>query len=64
MLVLGVKKMDRIRMTAPDGTNVWITFCKESQGGMNARIGIEAPRDWPIVREAVIKEGDDADTAS
>lgn len=48
MLCLSRKKDQRIFIDAPNGTRITITYL----GGIDkARIGIDAPKDYHIVRE-------------
>ncbi|HQZ67170.1 MAG TPA: carbon storage regulator [Planctomycetaceae bacterium] len=54
MLVLSRKVSERIFITAPDGTV--LTLMLVEVRGDNVRIGIDAPREWLIMREGVEKK--------
>ena len=57
MLVLSRKVGQRILI----GDDISVTIVRIAQGGV--RIGIEAPRELPVVREELKKELDAADEA-
>ena len=57
MLVLSRKVGQRILI----GDDICVTIVRVAQGGV--RIGIEAPKELPIVREELKKELDAADEA-
>jgi len=54
MLVLSRKVSERIFITAPDGTV--LTLMLVEVRGNNVRIGIDAPREWLIMREGLEKK--------
>ena len=55
MLVLGRKVDERLRLTLPDGSVIWVMVCKVSGDGV--RVGIDAPPDVRIEREEIITDG-------
>ena len=55
MLVLGRKVDERLRLTLPDGSVIWVMICKVSGDGV--RVGIKAPPDVRIEREEIITDG-------
>ena len=54
MLVLGRKVDERLRLTLPDGSAIWVMICRVSGDGV--RVGIEAPPDVRIEREEIITD--------
>jgi sRNA-binding carbon storage regulator CsrA len=51
MLVLSLRSGDRVRVTLPDGREVWLqAWRKQNQ----VRLAFEAPRDVEIIREKVL----------
>lgn len=51
MLVLGRLVGERVRLTCPDGTVIWVTVTHAERG--KARIGFDAPRGVQVFREEV-----------
>lgn len=54
MLVLTRRVGERIRI----GPDTWVTLVEVSRGDRRARIGIEAPRNVPVMREELITDGE------
>lgn len=54
MLVLARRVGQRIRITTPDGTQIWLMITSIDDHGKKVRIGITAPLDYAIFREEVI----------
>lgn len=53
MLVLQRKIHERIRVRCPDGTELWVQLV-DVRDRSKARIGIEAPAGYEIVREELL----------
>lgn len=56
MLTLSRREQERIRLTTPDGSIIWIVLCEAERG--RARIGISAPKEVEIKREELLNQGD------
>ena len=53
MLVITRREGESITVISPDGTEIEITLTRD---GNNARIGVQAPQDYKIVRTELIEE--------
>jgi carbon storage regulator len=54
MLVLTRKLDERILCRLPDGTEIALTVCEIASNSV--RIGIDAPRNIPILRDDAVKQ--------
>ena len=53
MLVITRREGESITVISPDGKEIEITLTRD---GNNARIGVQAPQDYKIVRTELIEE--------
>ena len=56
MLVLTRRANERITIKDNRGNEIKLCLVRISKTGVSARIGIEAPRDWNIVRDELKTE--------
>lgn len=50
MLVLTTREGESIRITTPDGTVIEVKYLGNTGRSNQAKIGVDAPKEWPIVR--------------
>lgn len=62
MLVLSLRRGDRVRLRKEGQTDIWIMRTLEDDGPGKIRIGIDAPRDVQILREEVLRREESAKT--
>ena len=54
MLYLTRREGERIRILAPTGEEIWIVIKDIGYG--KVRLGLDAPREWEIMREELIRD--------
>lgn len=54
MLVLSRRPQERVKITCPDGTEIWVLPLRGTDHG-RIQLGFDAPREVVIQREEIIK---------